>query len=150
MLDENVKRWAKSQGSARAHHAWVGGYLDHIIQCIRLAEGLYPVMAAQHPLPFSLSDAALVLFLHDLEKPWKYVRPALTFFNKQSRHDFRAGLVAYYELQLTPDHLNALKYVEGELDDYKPGERVMGPLAAFCHMCDVASARIWFAQGGPA
>ncbi|MCA9623710.1 MAG: hypothetical protein KC731_32030 [Myxococcales bacterium] len=31
--------------------------------------------------------------------------------------------------------------------------RMMGPLAAFCHMCDVASARLWFdhpmAEGDP-
>ena len=39
---------------------------------------------------------------------------------------------------------DALKYVEGEMGDYSARRRVMNPLAAFCHLCDVASARIWF------
>jgi hypothetical protein len=44
----------------------------------------------------------------------------------------------------SPDQMNALRYAEGEGSDYTPGQRTMGPLAAFVHMCDVASARIWF------
>ena len=37
-----------------------------------------------------------------------------------------------------------LRYAEGELADYTNKRRMMGPLAAMAHMCDVASARLWF------
>jgi hypothetical protein len=37
----------------------------------------------------------------------------------------------------------AVRFVEGEGDLYTNRARGMSPLAAFCHMCDVASARLW-------
>jgi hypothetical protein len=39
---------------------------------------------------------------------------------------------------------NAIFYAEGEKDSYSPSERKMGPLAAFVHLCDITSARLWF------
>jgi predicted RNA-binding Zn-ribbon protein involved in translation (DUF1610 family) len=36
-----------------------------------------------------------------------------------------------------------MRYVEGEFDDYSNQQRAMWPLAAFCHSCDVLSARLW-------
>lgn len=48
-----------------------------------------------------------------------------------------------YDIALTPQQENALRYVEGEGDDYSSERRVMNELAAFYHMCDVASARIF-------
>ena len=48
-----------------------------------------------------------------------------------------------YGLVLTPAQENALKYVEGEHNDYTNKQRLMNELAAFCHLCDVTSARIF-------
>ena len=42
------------------------------------------------------------------------------------------------------EHKIALKYIHGEGDDYQKDKRVMTPLCAFCHCCDVISARIFF------
>ena len=47
-----------------------------------------------------------------------------------------------YGITLTEQQKSAIKYVEGEGDDYTPGKRVSDELAAFCHICDVWSARI--------
>jgi len=47
-------------------------------------------------------------------------------------------------IALTAAQENALRYVEGESHEYSNRHRTMGPLAAFCHLCDVTSARIWF------
>lgn len=33
---------------------------------------LYDALSSAHPLSFKRADALLVLFLHDLEKPFKY------------------------------------------------------------------------------
>jgi hypothetical protein len=65
-------------------------------------------------------------------------------WTKAERAIFRLNKLAEYKIVLTDDQSNALRYVEGEGNDYSNAKRVMGPLAAFCHLCDVTSARIWF------
>lgn len=99
-----------------------------------------------------LGDALLVLFLHDLEKPWKYEFDAEGKLhykaefkdNKKAQREFREQKFRDYGFVFTANHENALKYVEGEFADYKSAERVMKPLAAFCHLCDITSARLWY------
>jgi hypothetical protein len=39
---------------------------------MNIAIELYKNLGSHRPLPFSLSDVLLILYLHDLEKPWKY------------------------------------------------------------------------------
>lgn len=103
------------------------------------------------PLPFSKSDVLLIFFLHDLEKPWRIEvmedgavrnRPGLD--TKEAFKKFREDKLVEYGIVLTPALLNALTYVEGEMNDYSSKRRVMNELAAFCHKVDVHSARIWF------
>ena len=143
LLEDEKKRFMTSLGSTANHHDWEGGYIGHIAEVMNLASRLYETMVQIRPLDFSLSDALLVLYLHDLEKPWKYV-DGIKFPTKADRHKFRLEMIEEYGIKLTEEQHNGLKYVEGELDDYSSKRRVMNPLAAFCHMCDVASARIWF------
>jgi hypothetical protein len=57
-------------GSTKNHQAWEGGYIDHITEVMNIAHWLYT--SSPRPLPFGLADALEVLFLHDLEKPWKF------------------------------------------------------------------------------
>ena len=86
----------------------------------------------------------MILFLHDLEKPFKYVVPKTGFHSDKEKEEFIYRLIAKYDIVLNDEQKNALKYIHGEGSDYSPTERIQLPLAAFCHMCDVASARIWF------
>ncbi len=141
----------QARGSRKNHQAWIGGYLDHIIEVMNIAVLLYPVMNRTRELSFSLSDALLVLFLHDLEKPWKYeandsgdVRLTRSLRDKESQHEFRLRKLREYGIKLTSEQSNALEHVEGRDGDYSGLTRVMGPLAAFCHLCDITSSRIWF------
>jgi len=128
----------------------------------------------------------VVMFLHDLEKPWKHlpnpneclcghhhadhnrINPwsdaacskctglprncnmfrHVELKTKEDRRAFRDGMIEEYGIELSDDQKNALKYVEGIPDsEYKPGERIMGELAAFCHSCDILSARLWYDWG---
>lgn len=137
-------------GSTGAHQAWPGGYADHIKEVMNLAHELYKVINDHRKLPFKIQSALLVLFLHDCEKPFKNASDeALAHFpwiNKRptkSDKNFLQKLISHYGFSLSKDEINGLAYVEGEGEDYKHGERVQGPLAAFCHTCDVISARIW-------
>ena len=153
LFSDNRKLWKQSPGSTNNHQAWPGGYLDHITEVMNIAIAIYESLSAARMLPFSLSDALLVLFLHDLEKPWKYERKTdgqlhhkAEMQTKGQHNDFRLKKAEEYGIVLTEQHKNGIKYAEGELDDYSGKTRVMGPLAAFVHMCDVCSARIWFDQ----
>ena len=147
LLFENGDRLALAWGSSHNHQAWTGGYLAHVIDVMNTAVILHPALSSYRPLPFTASDALVVLFLHDIEKPWrrdpKTGELDETLRTKGQRERFRLLQVAKYEFTLTQEQHNALKYVEGEGDDYSPTRRVMNELAAFCHLCDVASARIW-------
>ncbi len=147
MWDIHYYRMRDAHGSTHNHQNWKGGYFDHIIEVMNRAVILY----RNNPrvFPFSLSSALLVLFLHDIEKPWKYepgpdgeLKVRDEFNTEEKSHDFRNRMINEFEIVLTDDEENALKYVHGEGNDYSSKQRVMGPLAAFCHICDVWVARI--------
>ena len=95
----------------------------------------------------------IVLFLHDVEKPWRFERQKDGEYrnkshlgSKNEHQAFRLKVIQEHGIVITNEQARALKYVEGEIGDYSSTERVMSPLAAFCHLCDVTSARIWFDQ----
>jgi hypothetical protein len=156
ILKDNKKLFKIVPGSSHNHQAWKGGYLDHVQETMNLALVLYPAFASLRPVPFSLSDALLILFLHDIEKPWKYtihssgkISYKEELKDKKAQKEFREKKLHEYGLALTEPQHNALTYAEGENADYTNSRRVMNPLAAFCHICDVASARIWFDYPDP-
>lgn len=150
ILEENRALFQAVQGSSHNHQAWVGGYFDHIQDAMNIAFVLYKQLDHIRPLPFSISDVLLVLFLHDIEKPWKYemsdgilqIKPELV--DKDNQKEFRNRKLKEYGITLTENQENGMKYVEGEYKDYSPRQRAMNPLAALCHLADVISARIWF------
>ncbi len=149
ILVDNRKLFEMTRGSTHNHQTWDGGYIDHITDGLNYARHLYALDAGLgRPMPFSLSDALLVFYLHDLEKPWRLEvlpsgevrnRPGLD--TKAAFKAFREAKLAEYGLALTPAQLNGLTYVEGEMQDYQSTRRVMNELAAFCHKVDVWSAR---------
>ena len=140
--------YAHARGSSRNHQAWPGGYWDHVQEIGNLACLQYAALSGARALPFSLSDALLILAAHDLEKMVRFAadgseHPA--FESKAAKAEFRWRLLASYEIELTPEQANAMRYAEGVRDvEYSGKQRTMGPLACFVHMCDLASARIWF------
>jgi hypothetical protein len=146
IFKDNVDRFLVAPGSKTKHQAWDGGYLDHLIEVMRIAIKMYDTLDKVRPLHFSLSDVLLVLFLHDLEKPFRYVEPFVLTGDLSDEDKFRFILSTafQYGIKLSSDQKNAIKYIHGEGDDYSPTENVMGRLAAFCHCCDTISARIWF------
>lgn len=144
MIRMNADRFAISPGSKSKHQAWEGGWLDHINEMMHYATRMWTIVEGNdgRMLPFNMTDVMLVIFLHDLEKPFKYVFPV----DQQAVSDpegFKFRIMQEYGITLTEDQENALLYIHGEGNDYGD-ERVMGPLAAYCHMLDTLSARIWF------
>ena len=152
LLKKNDVLFKAARGSTHNHQTWVGGWYDHTLECVNYAYYLYKFDESfGRPLPFSLSDAILIMFLHDLEKPWRIEvlgdgsvrnRPGLD--TKEAFKQFREDKLQEYGIALTPYQLNGLTYVEGEIADYSSKRRVMNELAAFCHKVDVWSARAWY------
>lgn len=149
MLDDNRFLFENARGSTNNHQTWEGGYIDHITDCINYARHFYNLLSIiGRPLPFTLSDVTLILFLHDLEKPWRIqinshgiAKNRKGLDTKSAFKEFRENKLIEYGLHLNTMQQNALTYVEGELADYSSKERIMNELAAFCHMIDVWSAR---------
>lgn len=152
LLEKEAELFSKAKGSSTKHQPWEGGYIDHVTDTMNLAILFYDSLySTGRPLNFSLSDSLLVMFLHDLEKPFKQLKgKELGLVDSSGRKNnsaikkFREGLFDKYGFDLTDQHLNAIKYVEGENENYHPTERIMNELAAFCHMCDIWSARGWY------
>ena len=156
ILLDNKDLFLKTPGSSHNHQAWPGGYLDHVQEVMNAGLVIWEAFNEVRPWLFSLSDALVVLFFHDIEKPWKYefgkddklyTKPSLV--SKKAQHEFKMEKMEEYGFVLhsswsTFEIENAIKYTEGELDDYTPKRRSMSPMAAFCHMCDIYSARIGF------
>lgn len=147
---ENQALFEKAQGSSHNHQAWEGGYLDHVSESMNSAILLYDVFNSARPLDFSLSDVLTVVYLHDIEKPWKYniteegkLIYKTELDTKISHHEFRVNVLNKYGVELTSEMENGMKYAEGEGNDYSRTERKMHPLASIVHMADVASARLW-------
>jgi len=142
-IERHEELFDTSKGSATKHQPWPGGYRDHITEVMEIAVVTYKALETIRPLPFSLSDALLCCFLHDIEKVWKHA------LNPCHRGDIDKEETLESCFQLNDEHRNAIKYAHGEGDDYHPTERVQGPLGAFVHHCDNTSARIWFDKPEP-
>jgi hypothetical protein len=135
-----------------------------VVEVMNIACQQFNWMSRARKLPFTRGEALQVLWLHDIEKPWKYsttdagiqdtVRERTADFRslpvktKEDRVAFRDAVIFHYNICLTNEQKNALKYVEGVRDtDYTPGARTMNELAAFVHSCDLLSARMWHDKG---
>lgn len=137
LILDNFDRVLMAPGALESHQAWPGGFLDHILDMITIGETIYKT---QEDLPFTFGDLVLVILLHDIEKPFRYVEPAMPFegATNQEIYDF---LGKTYHFVLDEMHLNALKYAHGENEHYIPHKRVMKELGGYLHACDVISAR---------
>ncbi len=159
LLTYFIEEFPEAPGSSRNHQSYSGGYYKHINDILNYAKKMYKELAKMGKLEFSLSDAILVLFLHDIEKPIKYhpvyvktgvvdengvVEEEVIEYETDSDSDIRASLIGKFGILLNEEHIKALKYIHGEGQDYSKDKRVMSPLCAFCHCCDVISARIFY------
>lgn len=139
LLDYFITCFPTAPDSSFNHQSFDVGYYKHVDDILTYAIRLYTTLSKDNKLKFKLSDAILVLFLHDIEKPVKYCDNT-----EESDSEIRTRLIKQFGFKLNSEHYNALKYIHGEGEDYNKDKRVMSPLCAFCHCCDIISARIFF------
>src|SRR3712207_4357802 len=126
LLDEHGELFRSARGSSHNHQAWPGGYADHVRETMNIAVVLYEALSPLRPVPFSLSDALVVMFVHDLEKPWAYERGPEGWRRregmKENAHAFRLARLAEAGVTLTEDLERAVLFVEGEGGKYSNSE----------------------------
>ena len=160
IITDYYARLSLAPGSKNKHQNWPGGWWDHTTELMNLAQEDYNSAMAHRPYPFTFEEVIFPLFIHDLEKPWKYATndeleslnesihqrgyEKSLAFPKNEPHAFIIGLLEAYNVQLTPNEHNALEYAHGEIARYSANHRYMKPLATLVHICDIKSARIWF------
>ena len=134
---------SKAKGSKSKHQAWEGGYQDHLTEMMTMAEQMYQLFSARRNLPFTLDQAIIVSYFHDLEKVFKYTTGEI--IDKEEWYFTKLPMIGIsFDLQ----EINALTYIHGESEkDYNPDTRLMNELAAFCHAVDNLSARMWHDKG---
>lgn len=142
-IEKHERLFNTSKGSAVKHQPWPGGYRDHITEVMQIAFVTYEGLERIRPLPFTMSDALVGCFLHDIEKIWKHT------LNVEDKQSVDKDQLLDSNFTMTPDLWNAIHYAHGEGDDYHPIDRIQKPLAAFVHHCDNTSARIWFDKPEP-
>lgn len=144
--------FSAAPGSSHNHQAWPGGYVDHVTDAMNVGLSVFELYNERRPLPFTASDVLLIVYLHDLEKPFKYTyadnsvnEKREQFPDKSAGEVFKRELIEKYGIQLNDMQDNALEFVEGIRDHkYQRGKRVMGELAVVCHIADLTSARLWY------
>lgn len=152
LYKEHEDLFKQSLGAKHNHQAWPGGYLDHVTDAMNTSLVLFDALNAARPLPFQRADALVVLFLHDLEKPFKYSlnKNGIVIKNSEftSRDDDttkKQELIDKFGIRLNKQQVNALRYVEGVRDnESSPEARIMGELATLCHCADSISALLWY------
>lgn len=161
IYDDLKDKFISATGSSHNHQAWPGGYLDHVTDAMNIGLSVYHLYNDRRPLPFSASDVLLIVYLHDLEKPFKYryladgsIETSADFPDKATGEQQKYALIEQYDIRLSDMQANALEFVEGIRDHkYQRGRRVMGELAVICHIADLTSARLWYnhplADGDP-
>lgn len=165
LYDDFAEIFHYAAGSSHNHQVWKGGYADHVADIIRSAILGYHIIDTWRPLhslgveSFTLDSAIITLFLHDIEKPFRYGptndprckkwQGRFTDWQEweSAKWEIIEELQTKYGFELLIDEINALKYTHGEGDDHKKDERVSCPLAAFVHHCDNTSARIFHSMG---
>lgn len=148
-LKENIDKIKLLPGSVQKHQAWEGGYIDHIVEVMNIADMLYDVMNKRRKLPFAFGDALFVLFFHDFDKLERYVLKDGVVQAEEyntSVNRIKEVLEMRWSYTITQEEYNAFKYTHGENSDYSES-RLMGELATFVHCCDTISARIWYNYG---
>lgn len=128
---DNIHLMVKAKGSSHNHQAWPGGYYHHVKEGMNICVTLYHTFC---PWPFSQEQALIAFYFHDLEKMYKYSDGIPDGWDKRK---------FLKDFGLSPEELHAVEYVHGELLDYRSDTRVMSELAAFVHVADIMSARIW-------
>lgn len=144
LFAEHKVRFEKAPGALTKHQAWPGGYLGHLEETMNFGLNLFDMMNKFRQLDFNLSDVMLVLFLHDLEKPFRYIEPKTEFNSDEEKELFIENMIEKYNFVLNENHKNALRYIHSEGKDFSRTERIQKPLATFVHVCDTVSARIWY------
>ncbi len=150
LYQDIIEEMPNAKWSSNNKHQWrEWGYYDHIADVLKFWKILYEDLNRYRTLPFSFDDVIVVILIHDIEKPYKYIGDKEKYKDllMLNDHSIRDTILEKYNIQLSTTQQNGADYIHGEWHEYSKTERIMWPLAAFCHSIDTISARIYFNDG---
>jgi hypothetical protein len=143
------------------HHAWEGGYGDHVAQVMAMGLKLYDLMPPEAQAQFSRDDVLLVAYVHDLDKLLRYQKTESDWKLKQGKvWEIRNGLPGYDEapkviamcaqhgILLEDKHLEAICHHHGgfSLSTMAGQQTEMTVFSTLIHSADMFSAHVWGAR----
>lgn len=114
LITENQELLSIAWGKNKNHN-WYGGYFDYLTDVMNIAKELYTTFDNLRPLPFSLSDTLLVLYLQE-ETLKKFI---------------------------SNEYGVELKLLKDEKDNILSNERIKNSLELFIDICDSWSSNVW-------
>ncbi len=150
LYQDIIEEMPDAMWSSNNKHQWrEWWYYDHIADVLTFGRILYDNLNTYRALPFSFDDVIVVILIHDIEKPYKYKGDKEKYKNLLTLddHGIRDTILEKYNIKLSTTQQNGADYIHGEWHEYSKTERIMWPLAAFCHSIDTISARIYFNDG---
>lgn len=150
IIQSEKEKFFSAPGGLHKHQNWIGGYKDHVQEVMNIALILYTSLSKIRKLTFTVSEALYMSFLHDLEKMFNLTSSKngdlqrINCVSGANSIQKTLHILAKYKITLSRTEKNVIKYVHGENQDHHPTRRIMEPLTAFVHCCDMISARIWY------
>lgn len=142
-----AERMRAARGSKTKHQARPGGYLEHLDECFAYAARFYCALTDERRVDFGFDETLTPLWLHDIAKVFHYTeaRPGDERYDRAAAEmtswEFALKVARDFDVPLSGDQVNALRYIHGEIGVHHPTERWMGSMATLCHMADIWSAR---------
>src|SRR3989344_8253138 len=124
IMSDFKSKFDKIPGSLHNHQAWIGGYRDHVEEILNIACVVYTALNKKRKLDFTLGESLFVLFLHDLDKLYRYEICSdgsiisRDYCSSNYLKSIRQMLHKKYKYVMRNEELDALKYVHGEGDSY--------------------------------
>jgi len=152
LLDYILDKYPNPTGTIYDDNSYESDYYKHMSDILDYASKMFKHLLLKVKLEFSLSDAILVLFLHDIVTTIKYT-PVLTKtgvidengmieeeiyeYETASYDEIIEILINKFNIKLTEEHKLVLKHIHGEGEDYRKNKKILSPLSAFCHSCEL-------------
>lgn len=153
---DTKEKMLEMPASTKYHHAYVGGYHDHVQQVMYYGMRVYKIMDKTAKVTCTLDDVIMATFIHDLDKLERYVLAGEIKTGENAgkpkfahAHDWTIDpyakvctMLAKWGILLNDDHIHALAYQAGGWSEFVKYGSDLSHLATILHTADMLSAKI--------
>lgn len=156
LYKENAEKMKQLPASVKYHHAYVGGYHDHVQQIMYYGMRIHKFMDKVSKLDCSQDDVIFLCFIHDHDKLERYIQDGeIKGGDRKGEMKFAKALdftidpyakvismLAKEGIFLTDEQQHALCYQSGGWSEFAKWDSDMSALATILHCADMLSSKI--------